>query len=246
MKITLNKPFASNTKVDEQDVRQVKRVLNRLGYYRPAKQGLNNIADSSVFSALKQFQSDHSLSPTGSLRQDDATFEQINAATKENSSDQYIWRTVGDGDVRSTHVARDGHTFRWSDNLRGGHPGEDYNCRCWAEPVASASAPIPKRKPQQPEFVEQIVTSSTHQSSRKWTDEDFKNHFWNGNGREVNLSETGWLVDVIFHAKNIIFHRVEKQLIKKVKETKSGNFTDTWENSYDFKNVVFSLGEISY
>jgi len=45
----------------------------------------------------------------------------------------YIWRTVGDGKVRSAHAKRNGKTFSWDAPPEGGHPGEAYNCRCRAE-----------------------------------------------------------------------------------------------------------------
>ncbi len=54
---------------------------------------------------------------------------------------EYIWRTSGDSDVRETHQPLDGTRHRWDDppvtNDAGdrNHPGEDYQCRCWAEPV---------------------------------------------------------------------------------------------------------------
>jgi SPP1 gp7 family putative phage head morphogenesis protein len=52
--------------------------------------------------------------------------------------DSYVWRTVGDERVRETHADVDGETFSWDnppDETDGNHPGEDYQCRCWAEPV---------------------------------------------------------------------------------------------------------------
>lgn len=50
--------------------------------------------------------------------------------------DSYVWRTVGDERVRDTHEENDGQTFAWADPpVETGHPGEDYQCRCWAEPV---------------------------------------------------------------------------------------------------------------
>ncbi|MBD3661803.1 MAG: minor capsid protein, partial [Arenibacter algicola] len=48
---------------------------------------------------------------------------------------KYIWRTRGDGKVRSSHADRDGKVFSWDDPPEGGHPGEAPNCRCRAEPV---------------------------------------------------------------------------------------------------------------
>ena len=52
--------------------------------------------------------------------------------------DSYIWRTVGDERVRDTHEEVDGETFSWDSppsETDDNHPGEDYQCRCWAEPV---------------------------------------------------------------------------------------------------------------
>ncbi|MEM7295990.1 MAG: phage minor head protein, partial [Pseudomonadota bacterium] len=47
---------------------------------------------------------------------------------------RYIWRTRGDGKVRSSHADRDGQVYSWDHPPEGGHPGQDYNCRCVAEP----------------------------------------------------------------------------------------------------------------
>ncbi|MBL4692769.1 MAG: hypothetical protein JKY92_05515 [Magnetovibrio sp.] len=48
---------------------------------------------------------------------------------------KYIWHTVGDGKVRSSHEDRDGKEFSWDEPPGGGHPGEAYNCRCSAEDI---------------------------------------------------------------------------------------------------------------
>lgn len=48
---------------------------------------------------------------------------------------KYIWRTAGDGKVRSAHADRDGKTYSWDNPPEGGHPGEAPNCRCTAEEV---------------------------------------------------------------------------------------------------------------
>jgi len=56
----------------------------------------------------------------------------------------YIWRTVGDNAVREDHEELNGRVFSWSTGAMGtglltkpgaAHPGEDYNCRCTAEPT---------------------------------------------------------------------------------------------------------------
>ena len=52
-------------------------------------------------------------------------------------SGKYIWRTRGDGKVRSKHAELDGKVFYWDNPPEGGHPGEAPNCRCWAEDIVS-------------------------------------------------------------------------------------------------------------
>ena len=48
----------------------------------------------------------------------------------------YIWRTSLDERVRPTHISKEGKEFNWNEPPSDtGHPGEDYQCRCYAEPV---------------------------------------------------------------------------------------------------------------
>lgn len=61
---------------------------------------------------------------------------------KDLGIDKYTWVTSGDARVRETHqenAKRDSGfgpgVYEWSDPPDTGHPGEDYQCRCWAEPV---------------------------------------------------------------------------------------------------------------
>lgn len=86
MKIKLTKPFASNGKADEFDTRQIKKALNRLGYYIPyEKTGITGIPDADVFAGLKKFQADHALPATGTAKPGDETVAALNseAAKKE-------------------------------------------------------------------------------------------------------------------------------------------------------------------
>lgn len=57
----------------------------------------------------------------------------------------YIWRTSGDERVRESHIEKDGQRFDWnappSDT---GHPGEDIQCRCTAEPDLGSISPFVK------------------------------------------------------------------------------------------------------
>lgn len=56
---------------------------------------------------------------------------------EDDASEFYIWRTQRDSKARSSHAEREGKIFRWDDPPEGGHPGEDSNCRCWAEEISS-------------------------------------------------------------------------------------------------------------
>ncbi|HPA70780.1 MAG TPA: minor capsid protein [Spirochaetota bacterium] len=53
----------------------------------------------------------------------------------------YIWRALKDGRVRDAHAEVSGKFFDWKNPPNVGvndnpvHPGEDFNCRCWAEPA---------------------------------------------------------------------------------------------------------------
>lgn len=49
---------------------------------------------------------------------------------------KYIWRTQRDERVRSSHAQHEGEVYSWDNPPADtGHPGQDYQCRCWAEPV---------------------------------------------------------------------------------------------------------------
>lgn len=60
-------------------------------------------------------------------------------------STHYIWRTSGDSDVRPGHRAMEGKVCSWAEppdvdengRIMNFHPGQIWNCRCWAEPIIS-------------------------------------------------------------------------------------------------------------
>ena len=58
----------------------------------------------------------------------------------------YIWRSVGDNKTRDMHLVLEGTYHDWgnppvvNDKGKRAHPGEDYNCRCWAEPALGPEA----------------------------------------------------------------------------------------------------------
>jgi len=67
------------------------------------------------------------------------TFQQARAEAV--GSEEYVWRSAEDSDVRPLHRKLNGHTYRWDDppvsgeNEERSHPGAIYNCRCYAEPI---------------------------------------------------------------------------------------------------------------
>lgn len=133
MKIELRAPFAGNAPADEFDVRQLKAALNRLGYYAPLETvGMNGIPDPALVESLKEFQHHYDLPVSGAVRPQDKTVTLLNEKLSEKPSGQYRWKTVGDNKVRADHAELADTVRDWSQSP---DPTEDYNCRCWAEPV---------------------------------------------------------------------------------------------------------------
>jgi SPP1 gp7 family putative phage head morphogenesis protein len=49
---------------------------------------------------------------------------------------RYVWRTSLDERVRPSHRSKEGNTYQWDNPPDDtGHPGNDYQCRCYAEPI---------------------------------------------------------------------------------------------------------------
>ncbi len=81
---------------------------------------------------------------------DDRLIWQLKAEDRLSEEEQraqgfthYIWRTQGDEKVRPEHAANDGQVFAWDDPPPTGHPGADYGCRCWAQPLDGAEPVYP-------------------------------------------------------------------------------------------------------
>jgi len=150
---------------------------------------------------------------------------------KERPTTHYIWRTRRDGKVRSAHAERDGQVFSWENPPEGGHPGVDFNCRCTAEPFF----------PEVSEFIDLSIDGIGTKSG--WSNGDFVNHYFNGRGRGVTLSEIG-------HSRKIgeafIDRRGEplkKQIANAARSSRSGSVSYDFENTYNMTNVVFSIGD---
>jgi SPP1 gp7 family putative phage head morphogenesis protein len=66
---------------------------------------------------------------------------------KHLESGYYIWRTRQDHKVRPSHAANHGKIFSYDKRPPTGHPGEEYNCRCWTEPTKPPKDFVTEPKP---------------------------------------------------------------------------------------------------
>lgn len=144
---------------------------------------------------------------------------------------RYIWRTRNDGKVRSSHAAREGEVFSWDDPPVGGHPGEDYNCRCTAEPYY----------PETSEYLSLSIDGLGTKSG--WSNSDFVNHYFNGGGRGVTLTQIG-------HSQKIISAFIDRrgealkgQIASAARSARGGSASYRFENAYDMTGIVFSIGD---
>lgn len=64
------------------DVLQVKKSLNALGYYKEPKYGITEFADESMFSAIKKFQKKNDLKIDGILKPNGETQDKLSDELK--------------------------------------------------------------------------------------------------------------------------------------------------------------------
>lgn len=82
----------------------------------------------------------HSTTKRAKLIARDQT-SKLNSALNEQRQrnlgiEEYIWRTAGDDRVRDNHKSKNGQVFRWDNPPKDtGHPGQDIQCRCVAQPI---------------------------------------------------------------------------------------------------------------
>ena len=163
----------------------------------------------------------------------------LKAALQEHPTTHYIWRTRGDNKVRAAHAANNGRIFSWDNPPITGHPGEDYGCRCWAQPY----------RPAAPEYLDQTVTSNAKDGPTRWEWDDFVIHYYTGGKALIKLSDVGHLQDIIDMAKvhdlgeHQVFEGVEIQVLKAARAVQHGTIADTFIKSYDFSPVSFVHGD---
>lgn len=154
-----------------------------------------------------------------------------------HSTEQYVWRTLGDEKVRMEHRRNDGRVFSWSDPPATGHPGEAPNCRCEAVPYV----------PGETEFAYHEFTTSLASSYDRWSNKDFRRYYFFGGGRPVTLLEIGHLREIAEHyaystGVEGAFRRLAGQIATAARGRGPGTFTYDFEWVYDFGDVEFSHG----
>ena len=151
---------------------------------------------------------------------------------QDRPTTHYIWRTRRDNRVRSVHADREGQVFSWDNPPEGGHPGEDYGCRCTAEPYV-------------PEVSEsmRLIMMGVSDTGRRWGNSDFTNHYWNGNGTSVRVRDTGNLRAIVNEYQRIVERNLLGQIADEARENIDHSFQDSFRNVYPMQSTVFSLGD---
>ena len=150
------------------------------------------------------------------------------------STTHYIWRTRRDGKVRPSHAVNNGKIFSWDNPPSTGHPGEDYGCRCMAEP----------HLPETSESFD-ITFNNVSDAGKKWLSRDFVKHYFFGNGETITVRQTGHLRAVLAEYRRIVIDdpkRLPGQIADLARNNTGQPFADNFGRSYSMKEVVFSLG----
>ncbi len=159
---------------------------------------------------------------------------------------KYIWRTRGDEKVRPSHAALEGQVFSWDNPPAIGHPGEDHNCRCMAEPHLEGIDPSKLK-----EFYTETLIHAPRDGEDTWGTLRMLEHYFRANGRPVTLEEIGQLNAVIRYTQyevidehgQSITDRVVGDFSDRIRQMKPGPFADDFSREYDFESLIFAHGE---
>jgi hypothetical protein len=143
-----------------------------------------------------------------------------------------------------SHRANDGRIFSWSAPPPTGHPGQDHNCRCTAEPYVSGET----------EFAWFTFTSPLDSGARRWGNPDFVRWYYFGRGQAVDLMEIGHLNEIAQRYAYEVgtkdkpdgegaFRRLADQIADEARKGgATSTLTHTFDRTYDFGAVAYSHG----
>ncbi len=152
----------------------------------------------------------------------------------------YVWRTRSDDKVRSSHAANNGKIFAYDNPPETGNPGDDYGCRCIAEPYYARET----------EYAYQELISVVNDNLAKWILTDFVAHAF-GEASDITLQQIGHLKDIINHYGYVVnggvFKNVNQQIIEFARSLNASKITEyfyySFDNSYDFRPVSYPHGD---
>lgn len=147
-------------------------------------------------------------------------------------STYYVWRTREDEKVRPSHAANDGKIFAWDNPPLTGNPGDDFGCRCAAEPFFPDAA----------EHIT-ITLSDVLDSGPAWGWRDFVDHYYQGRSRGVTVRETGHLVNIASRYVDTVQRSLQNNIAEKARGNPDGTFSDDFINSYNMTDLAFSIGD---
>ena len=184
-------------------------------------------------------------------------------SSREAGEGKYVWITVGDDKVRSSHAVSHGQIFSWNDSPI---PGEEYNCRCGAAPVQVAGLgagikllekifrgsgnkvkDVAKKVKKKPIKIsdKQIQKKYKHakdfglpKNYNKQNAEKFKEKIQN-HVKDKNTK----IIDGIYHGKKVRHHYNDKTGINVIKDA-DGNFVSGWRLSTKQTDMLQKTGKI--
>jgi len=88
-----------------------------------------------------------------------------------------------------------------------------------------------------------ITLKGVSDSGPEWTWQDFRDHYFNGNGRGVTLRQIGHLVKVVDAYMKDAGERIKGQVADAARKNTNQSFIYNFHNTYDMTLLVFSLGD---
>ncbi|MCH2545980.1 MAG: minor capsid protein, partial [Alphaproteobacteria bacterium] len=165
----------------------------------------------------------------------------LKAITEKRLATHYIWRTSGDEKVRAAHAANNGKIFAWDNPPDTSHPGEDYNCRCWAEPyygiIEGSLNRVSEKVVVILEYFRRLLSTVW-----RWEDRHFAAHFYVGGGRKITLDKIGHLKNIQTYYETHYLERFVAQIRKNSAIHTQGRFEDDFQRVYDFRPAQYSHG----